>query len=199
MYEAAAEAVATHTTKFTCPRCGKSTDAEGLLCLECSARDAVDKAKLAIDEANEMALDVDHAQELVKKAQADFAARKFADVIEAATKAEDEARSTKAAFDECSDFATGGAKKGPAPLLGPSMKIGDEAPRSKPTPEIPKPAAPPATPSAPSAPAAAPKPVVVPPAAPSPASTHSYTNCPKCGKAVQPRWRICPNCQTKLI
>lgn len=199
MYAAAAEAVATHTTKFTCPRCGKSTDAEGLLCLECSARDAVDKAKLAIDEANEMALDVDHAQELVSKAQADFAARKFADVIEAATKAEDEARSTKAAFDECSDFATGGAKKGPAPLLGPSMKIGDEAPRPKIAPEVPRPATPPATPSEPSAPTAAPKPVVVPPAAPAPAATHSYTNCPKCGKAVQPRWRICPNCQTKLI
>jgi len=54
-YAAAQEAVTVHVTRFTCPRCGKSTDEEGLLCLECSARDALDRANLAIDAANEMA------------------------------------------------------------------------------------------------------------------------------------------------
>jgi aspartate 1-decarboxylase len=45
-YAAAAEAVAVRITRVTCPRCGKSTDQEGLLCLECSARDAMDKADI---------------------------------------------------------------------------------------------------------------------------------------------------------
>jgi hypothetical protein len=252
-YAAAAEAVAVHITRFTCPRCGKSTDEEGLLCLECSARDALDRAMLAIDEANEMALDVDHAQELIKKARADLAARKFADVIEAATKAEDEAKSTKEAFDEAISHHGAGAEKEAGPMLGQSL-FPDQATRPKPKPETPapKPAEKPAVPSIPKpavaarptekpaapppaplpakpviAPAPAPsppKPVIAPAPAPSlpkstiapaapapekpvtpapsgtaPPAGHGYTKCPKCDKPVQPRWRICPNCQTKLI
>jgi len=204
-YAAAAEAVAIHTTRFTCPRCGKSTEEEGLLCLECSARDALDKAMLAIDEANEMALDVDHAQELVKKAKADFAARKFADVIEAATKAEDEARSMKDAFDEATSIHGAGAEKAAGPALGPSLFAG-EGPKAMPKPVAPapkpteKPAAPAATKTAETIPAHAAATTAA-PAKPAiaPAAGHSYTNCPKCGKPVQPRWRICPNCQTKLV
>jgi hypothetical protein len=248
-YAAAAEAVAIHTTRFTCPRCGKSTEEEGLLCLECSARDALDRAMLAIDEANEMALDVDNAQELVKKAKADFAARKFADVIEAATLAEDEARSTKYAFDEAISIHGAGAEKA-GPTLGPSLFAGEDSKaRPKPAQPSPKPIERPATPPASrpaatipapaTAAAAAPaKPVIAPAAAPTPAKPiiapaaaqppakpvipaaapsttpkpaaapsagtappagHNFTNCPKCSKPVQPRWRICPNCQTKLV
>jgi len=224
-YAAAAEAVAVHITRFTCPRCGKSTDEEGLLCLECSARDALDRAMLAIDAANEMALDVDHAQELVKKARADLAARKFADVIEAATKAEDEAKMTKEAFDDAISAHGAGSDEKAGPALGQSLFPGQEA-RPRPPAAAPKPAvtpaaapaaaktaAKPAAPPAPKpsvAPAAPPKPAAPPvapapskPAAPAPAGTtppaHSYTKCPKCDKPVQPRWRICPNCQTKLV
>ena len=211
-YAAAAEAVAVHITRFTCPRCGKSTDQEGMLCLECSARDALDRAMLAIDAANEMALDVDHAQELVKKAKGDLIARRFADVIEGATKAEDEAKSTTEAFDDAISAHGAGSEQKAGPALGQSLFPDQEA-KPKPPAAAPKPvekaaapvaprpavAAPP--PQRPSAPPIVPTPVR--PAATAPSATappaHSYTKCPKCQKPVQPRWRICPNCQTKLV
>jgi rRNA maturation protein Nop10 len=209
LYAAATEAASPTKRRFTCPRCGKTTEEEGLLCLECNSKDSIAGARAAIAEADEMALDVEHPQELLKKAEDAFSAGKFADAIENATEAEDEARGTKERFEEASAFATGKkraidieeeapAPRAGGPVLGPSLSIGDEAPRPAPRPvarpPVIKPSEGPVTGAPPKAgetgkteaPAAA---GVV---------TLKPSKCPNCGRDVQPRWKICPNCQTKL-
>jgi len=209
LYAAATEAASPTKRRFTCPRCGKTTEEEGLLCLECNSKDSMASARAAVAEADEMALDVEHPAELLKKAEEAFSAGKFADAIEHATEAEDEARSTKERFEEASAFATGkkgaidleaeapGPKPG-GPVLGPSLSIGDEPPRP-----APRPVAKPPVVKTVAAPAPAP---LAPPAdtgrTEAPAGGQVVTlklpKCPKCAKDVQPRWKICPNCQTKL-
>ena len=201
LYTAAAEAASPTRKRFTCPRCGKTTEEEGLLCLECNAKDSIAGACTAVAEADEMALEVEHPQELIKKAEAAFAAGNFADSIEAATEAEDEARSTKERFEECSDFATGKKKgieidediKPSGPKLGAALKVGDEAPRPTSKPMITSSSGPVLRPSLKledtgRTEAQASGPVV----------TLKPPKCPSCGKDVQPRWKICPNCQAKL-
>jgi hypothetical protein len=209
MYAAASEAASPTKKRFTCPRCGKTTEEEGLLCLECNSKDSIASARAAIAEADEMALDVEHPQEILKKAEEAFAAGKFADAIENATEAEDESRNTKERFEEASAFATGKkraieleedapASKPGGPVLGPSMSIGDQAPKPAPKPVIKpalvKPSEGPVT--GPSLRAGETGRTEAP--AGGPVVTLKPSKCPKCGKDVQPRWKICPNCQTKL-
>ncbi|MEM2869611.1 MAG: FG-GAP-like repeat-containing protein [Thermoplasmata archaeon] len=154
---------------FPCPRCGKPTDEEGLLCLECNAKDAIASARKAIEEAREMALDIDTAEEMLKSAEEAFKAGKFADAVESATSAEDDARSAKEAFDRASAYATGKEKAVAAEI--------DEA------------AAPPAKPPPPPAPT---------PLLSIKPRTAEAAKCPGCGRETRPNWRICPSCQTKL-
>ena len=209
MYATASEAASPTKKRFTCPRCGKTTEEEGLLCLECNSKDSIAGARAAIAESDEMALDVEHPQELLKKAEEAFSAGKFADAIENATEAEDEARGTKERFEEASAFATGKTKaidveeeapasKGTGPVLGPSLSIGDEPPKP-----APRPVARPPLVKLPVAPAPGPLPKVedtgrTEAPAGGPVVTLKPSKCPSCGKDVQPRWKICPNCQTRL-
>jgi uncharacterized repeat protein (TIGR01451 family) len=208
LYAAATEAASPTKKRFTCPRCGKTTEEEGLLCLECNSKDSIAGARAAIAEADEMALDVEHPQELLKKAEEAFSAGNFADAIEHATEAEDEARGTKERFEEASAFATGKkraidleedapAPKAGGPVLGPSLGIGDDSPKAAPRPVV-KPTVvrsegPVTGPSLKAGDAGrtdAP--------APGPVVTLKPGKCPNCGKEVQARWKICPNCQGKL-
>ena len=209
LYTAASEAASPTKRRFTCPRCGKTTEEEGLLCLECNSKDSIAGARAAIAEADEMALDVEHPVELLKKAEEAFSAGKFADAIENATEAEDDARNTKERFEEASAFATGKkraidieeeapAPKPGGPVLGPALSIGDEAPKPAPRPvarpSVVKPSEGPVT--GPSLRAADSGRTEAP--AVGPVVTLKPSKCPKCGKDVQPRWKICPNCQTRL-
>jgi|GEM_PF-2597582 len=211
LYEAASEAASPTKRRFTCPRCGKTTEEEGLLCLECNAKDSIAGARAAIAESGEMALDIEHPQELLKAAEEAFSAGNFADAIENATEAEDEARTTKERFEEASAFATGKKKaidvedearatRPSGPVLGPAMRIGDEPAAPAPRPVV-----------RPAAPKVAQGPVLGPslkvgeagrteaPSAAGGAVTLRPSKCPGCGRDVQPRWKICPNCQTKLV
>jgi hypothetical protein len=202
LYAAAAEAASPTKKRFTCPRCGKTTEEEGLLCLECNAKDSIFGARAAIAEADGMALDVEHPQELLKKADAAFAAGNFADAIESATESEDEARSCKERYDNACAFATGKkkaidideeTKPVSGPRLGPALRVGDDALKPVSKSAIISPTGPVMGPSlkgegAGRTEAPATGPVV----------TLKPSKCPSCGKDVQPRWKICPNCQAKL-
>ncbi|MGQ9583535.1 MAG: FG-GAP-like repeat-containing protein [Thermoplasmatota archaeon] len=181
--EASTAAVAAPQTRiFPCPRCGKPTDEEGLLCLECNAREALESARKAVEAAREMALDVESAETMLKSAEDSFKAGKFADASESAADAEDEAHTATEAFERASAFATGKEKaieteleelQAPPPVLKP---------------RAPSPAPPVSTPPASRA-------TAIGPATGSGAET---LKCPKCGRATKPNWKICPNCQTKL-
>ena len=164
---------------YPCPRCGKPTDEEGLLCLECNARDSIESARKAVGEAGELALDVESAEEMLRRAEEEFKAGKFADAVESATGAEDEARSARDAFERASAYA-----------LGKERAIATEIEEAP---------APPPKPGAPPAPAPV---LTIRPRPPAPAATETAgaapARCPKCGRETRPNWRICPSCQTKL-
>ncbi len=182
MEAASATATTSQTKIFPCPRCGKPTDEEGLLCLECNAREALEAARKAVEAAREMALDIESAETMLKSAEEAFNAGKFADAVESATDAEDEARTAIEAFERASAFAMGREK---------AIETGLEEPQVHPP--VLKPRAPPPAPAL-----VAPPTPKAPSAGPPPVSGADAAKCPNCGRSTKPNWKICPNCQTKL-